>query len=74
MKKKFIAAILTAALALGTLTACGGSGDSAVSAPDDAAETEAESTSETALSPHLCRPVLSESICTISSVPIVHNF
>ena len=38
MKKKFIAAILTAALALGTLTACGGSGDSAVSAPDDAAE------------------------------------
>lgn len=48
MKKKFIAAILTAALALGTLTACGGSGDSAVSAPDDAAETEAESTQEPA--------------------------
>ena len=48
MKKKFIAAILTAALALGTLTACGGSGDSSVSAPDDAAETEAESTQEPA--------------------------
>ncbi|MDE7186470.1 MAG: MetQ/NlpA family ABC transporter substrate-binding protein [Lachnospiraceae bacterium] len=48
MKKKFIAAILTAALALGTLTACGGSGDSAASAPDDAAETGAESTQEPA--------------------------
>ena len=46
MKKKFIAAILTAALALGTLTACGGSGEDAADAPaaDDsvaAEETEA---------------------------------
>lgn len=39
MKKKFIAAILTAALALGTLTACGGSGD-ATTADSSAAETE----------------------------------
>ena len=47
MKKKFIAAILTAALALGTLTACGGSDDSAAPAQSDAAETE-ESTEEPA--------------------------
>ena len=39
MKKKFIAAILTAALALGTLTACGGSGD-ATTADSSAAEME----------------------------------
>ena len=39
MKKKFIAAILTAALALGTLTACGGS-DNVASADSSAAETE----------------------------------
>ena len=47
MKKKFIAAILTAALALGTLTACGGSDDSAAPAQSDAAESE-ESTEEPA--------------------------
>lgn len=40
MKRKFIAAILTAALALGTLTACGGSDDGAAPAQSDAAETE----------------------------------
>lgn len=45
MKKKFIAAILTAALALGTLTACGGSDDSTAPAQSDAAESE-ESTEE----------------------------
>ena len=48
MKKKFIAAILTAALALGTLTACGGSGDSTEPAQSDASQTEEESTEEPA--------------------------
>ncbi|MDE6389341.1 MAG: metal ABC transporter substrate-binding protein [Lachnospiraceae bacterium] len=42
MKKKFIAGILTAALALGTLTACGDSGTAAnAPATEDGAETEA---------------------------------
>lgn len=48
MKKKLIAAILTAALALGTLTACGGSDNSAAPAQSDAAEPEAESAAEPA--------------------------
>ena len=49
MKKRFIAAILTAALALGTLTACGGS-DEGTTAPaqDDAPASEAESSEEAA--------------------------
>lgn len=44
MKKKFIAAILTAVVALGTLTACGGSADSAASGQSEAAQSEAEDT------------------------------
>ena len=48
MKKKFIAGILTAALALGALTACGNS-DTAASAP--AAESGAEAETETADEP-----------------------
>lgn len=48
MKKKFIAAILTAALALGTLTACGGTKDGAAPAQSDAAEPEAEAAEEPA--------------------------
>lgn len=44
MKKKFIAAILTAVMALGTLTACGGSADSAASGQSEAAQSEAEDT------------------------------
>lgn len=44
MKKKFIAAILTAVVALGTLTACGGSADSAASEQSEAAQSEAEDT------------------------------
>lgn len=48
MKKKLIAAILTAALALGTLTACGGSDNSAAPAQSDEAEPEAESAAEPA--------------------------
>ncbi|MDE6882653.1 MAG: MetQ/NlpA family ABC transporter substrate-binding protein [Lachnospiraceae bacterium] len=49
MKKRFIAAILTAALALGTLTACGGS-DEGTTAPaqEDAPASEAESSEEAA--------------------------
>lgn len=49
MKKRFIAAILTAALALGTLTACGGS-DEGTTAPaqEDASASEAESSEEAA--------------------------
>ena len=48
MKKKFIAAILTATLALGVLTACGGSGnDTTAPAAEDAAEAEAEDTENT---------------------------
>ena len=46
MKRKFIAAILTAALALGTLTACGGTKDGAAPAQSDAAEPEAEAAEE----------------------------
>lgn len=41
MKKRFIASILTAALALGTLTACGGSDETGASA-DNAAQTGTE--------------------------------
>lgn len=55
MKRKFIAAILTAALALGTLTACGGSDGSAASTDSGAAsadsgtqEAEAGSTADAA--------------------------
>lgn len=49
MKKRFIAAILTAVVALGTLTACGGSdGSAAAPAQSDAAEAEAEGTEEAA--------------------------
>lgn len=44
MKKKFIAAILTAVVALGTLTACGGSADSVASEQSEAAQSEAEDT------------------------------
>lgn len=49
MKKKFIAGLLTAALALGTLTACGNS-DTAASTPaaDSGAETEAADAPEAA--------------------------
>ena len=48
MKKRFIAAIVTATLALGVLTACGGSDDGAASAESGAASTEAEGTEENA--------------------------
>ena len=53
MKKKFIASILTAALALGVLTACGSdSGAASTPAVDSAAETEGpESSDETAAAP-----------------------
>lgn len=47
MKKRFIAAILTAALALGTLTACGGS-DEGTTAPAQDDASEAESSEEAA--------------------------
>ena len=57
MKKKFIAGILTAALAVGALTGCGGSGESAAettapaqeeTAAEPEAEPEAEAETETA--------------------------
>lgn len=48
MKKRFIAAIVTATLALGVLTSCGGSDDGAASAESGAASTEAEGTEENA--------------------------
>lgn len=46
MKKKFIATVLTAALALGTLTACGGSGDGAAAPAQDDGAQAAEETNE----------------------------
>ena len=48
MKKRFIAAILTAALALGTLTACGGSDEGAAPAQDDAPAQEEDSAEDAA--------------------------
>ena len=46
MKKRFIASILTAALALGALTACGGSDTASAPAADNAAEAESPAADE----------------------------
>lgn len=48
MKKKFIAAILTATVAFGALAGCGGSDNGAAPAQSDAAQTEAEDAQEAA--------------------------
>lgn len=48
MKKKFIAAILTATVAFGALAGCGGSDNGAAPAQSDAAQTDAEDAQEAA--------------------------
>ena len=48
MKKKFIASILTAALALSVLTACGSSNDAAAETTTEEAATEQEAATEDA--------------------------